>query len=408
MLTPSKPVKSCECGSPCGDCCGCTKESIGLGNVDNTSDLNKPLSTAMINALSGKVDLDTFTQLKNRVLALENSMPDITDLEHRMDEAEDDILGLNAGYNSLHNTILSMADSITDLGGRVTGVSDELVTVGTRVDALEVADGKNVKIDVAQDINSRKTFTIPPILKGNNAVYEALYLKNENMESNLIDENSGKNTIIAYIAKDNSLQARLRFRTGPGKVRQIYIDIVDNVNTVKSLCIAQIIGNGDIYSPMLDAYAPMVRTSGNQLIYGDKQHINGLMGQSMVSNVPATGVYTFEVYFTGNVTQFAKIDVFDYINNQSTVHYEFLMAWNGSASNAKVYARHLGPSLASQNTPKFTVDNGVLKLIYYGVNYHSIFINVTNARSWTNSMTVNIARVESPDYSGLTLQNVIE
>lgn len=146
MLTPTKPVKSCECGSPCGDCCGCTKESIGLGNVDNTSDLNKPLSTAMINALSGKVDLDTFTQLKNRVLALENSIPDITDLEHRMDEAEDDILGLNAGYNSLHNTVLSMADSITELGGRVTGVSDGLVTVGTRVDALEDEDSNNVKL----------------------------------------------------------------------------------------------------------------------------------------------------------------------------------------------------------------------------------------------------------------------
>lgn len=158
MLTPTKPVKSCECSSPCGDCCGCTKESIGLGNVDNTSDLNKPLSTAMINALSGKVDLDTFTQLKNRVLALENSMPDITDLEHRMDEAEDDILGLNAGYNSLHNTVLSMADSITELGGRVTGVSDGLVTVGTRVDALETADGNNVKLNIDQTIASYKTF----------------------------------------------------------------------------------------------------------------------------------------------------------------------------------------------------------------------------------------------------------
>ena len=71
MLTPIKPVKSCECSGSCGDCCCCTKESIGLGNVDNTSDLNKPLSTDMVNALSGKVDLNIFTQLKNRVVALE-------------------------------------------------------------------------------------------------------------------------------------------------------------------------------------------------------------------------------------------------------------------------------------------------------------------------------------------------
>lgn len=49
MLAPTKPVKSCECGSPCGGCCCCTKESIGLGNVDNTSNLNKPLSKDMVN-----------------------------------------------------------------------------------------------------------------------------------------------------------------------------------------------------------------------------------------------------------------------------------------------------------------------------------------------------------------------
>lgn len=33
-----------------------TKESIGLGNVDNTSDMNKPVSTAQAQALSQKVD----------------------------------------------------------------------------------------------------------------------------------------------------------------------------------------------------------------------------------------------------------------------------------------------------------------------------------------------------------------
>ena len=153
MLTPSKPVKSCECGSPCGDCCGCTKESIGLGNVDNTSDLNKPLSTAMINALSGKVDLDTFTQLKNRVLALENSMPDITALEQRVEDAEADILTLQGNYDSLSQAIGNLTGTVNTLSGRVTGVTDALVTVNTRIDGvsdrvddLEIADTNNVKL----------------------------------------------------------------------------------------------------------------------------------------------------------------------------------------------------------------------------------------------------------------------
>lgn len=146
MLTPTKPVKSCECGGSCGGCCCCTKESIGLGNVDNTSDLNKPLSTDMINALSGKVDLDVFTQLKNRVLALENSIPDITSLENRMTNAEDNIVTLQSNYANLSQAISNLTATVNTLSGRVTGVNDALVTVDTRVDALEAKDSNNVKL----------------------------------------------------------------------------------------------------------------------------------------------------------------------------------------------------------------------------------------------------------------------
>ena len=146
MLTPTKPVKSCECSGSCGDCCCCTKESIGLGNVDNTSDLNKPLSTDMVNALSGKVDLNVFTQLKNRVLALENSMGNIDGLENRMDDAELNIETLERNYTYLSGVISSLTVTVDNLSTRVTGVNDALVTVGTRVDALETKDSNNVKL----------------------------------------------------------------------------------------------------------------------------------------------------------------------------------------------------------------------------------------------------------------------
>lgn len=146
MLTPTKPVKSCECGGSCGGCCCCTKESIGLGNVDNTSDLNKPLSTDMVNALNGKVDLDIFTQLKNRVLALENSIPDITALENRVTNAEANIVTLQSNYANLSQAISNLTATVNTLSNRVTGVNDALVTVGTRVDALEAKDNNNVKL----------------------------------------------------------------------------------------------------------------------------------------------------------------------------------------------------------------------------------------------------------------------
>lgn len=156
-----KPVKSCECGSPCGGCCGCTKESIGLGNVDNTSDLNKPLSRDMVDALNVKVNLDVFTQLKNRVLALENSMGAIGDLENRMDDAELNIETLERNYTYLSGVISSLTVTVDNLSTRVTGVNDALVTVGTRVDALEAKDSNNVKLN---GVNAQ---TIQGTLKAN-------------------------------------------------------------------------------------------------------------------------------------------------------------------------------------------------------------------------------------------------
>ena len=60
---------------------GTTKNDIGLGNVDNTSDLNKPISTATQQALNNKLDKGTYTgnasDLKDEIDNIENSKLDI-------------------------------------------------------------------------------------------------------------------------------------------------------------------------------------------------------------------------------------------------------------------------------------------------------------------------------------------
>ena len=55
-----------------------TKSDIGLGNVNNTSDLNKPISTATQNALNNKLDKGTYDgnaqDLKNDIDGKANSV----------------------------------------------------------------------------------------------------------------------------------------------------------------------------------------------------------------------------------------------------------------------------------------------------------------------------------------------
>lgn len=44
---------------------GVTKSQVGLGNVDNTSDVNKPISTAVRNALNSKLTLTNISNIDN-------------------------------------------------------------------------------------------------------------------------------------------------------------------------------------------------------------------------------------------------------------------------------------------------------------------------------------------------------
>ena len=51
---------------------------VGLGNVDNTSDANKPVSTATQTALDAKADSATVTAIETRLAALETLLAGFT------------------------------------------------------------------------------------------------------------------------------------------------------------------------------------------------------------------------------------------------------------------------------------------------------------------------------------------
>lgn len=71
-----------------------TKAQVGLGNVDNTSDLNKPISTATQNALNAKQDTLTTAQLSavnsgvttSTVAQVQTNKEDIASLDAELDE----------------------------------------------------------------------------------------------------------------------------------------------------------------------------------------------------------------------------------------------------------------------------------------------------------------------------------
>ena len=75
-----------------------TKEQVGLSNVDNTSDANKPISTATQNALNGKFSATEGNNLKQIV----NNMPDYVITEGNLRHNSDNIF-LNLIQQNLKN-----------------------------------------------------------------------------------------------------------------------------------------------------------------------------------------------------------------------------------------------------------------------------------------------------------------
>lgn len=120
-----------------------TALDIGLGNVDNTSDLNKPLSDATIEALNSKVELqavlDLLVQKANTLH--QHSIGDVAGLVDALNalatkqhsHSVDEIGSLNSIIDSLQQSIMSKANSmhqhlsidITDFRERVLAITSE-------------------------------------------------------------------------------------------------------------------------------------------------------------------------------------------------------------------------------------------------------------------------------------------
>ena len=113
-----------------------TKTQIGLGNVDNTSDLNKPISTATQSALNNKVDKVTgkglstedYTTAEKEKLATLNNYNDT--------EVKADISELQSDVSTAKENISTLQEDVTGVEGNVSTLTQSVSTLDTTVDGL--------------------------------------------------------------------------------------------------------------------------------------------------------------------------------------------------------------------------------------------------------------------------------
>ena len=126
-----------------------TKEQIGLWNVDNTSDLNKPISTATQTELNKKLDKPTINNTPDYVLLADGSTAPKSDFGK-----VDTVMGVQAGANK-NVDISSVAMNWTNASQRMSALADksadatynQLIGVDANGNLAKV-NGKNVFINL--------------------------------------------------------------------------------------------------------------------------------------------------------------------------------------------------------------------------------------------------------------------
>ena len=162
-----------------------TKADIGLGNVNNTSDLNKPISTATQTALDAKADASALATLTSEFETLETNVStletDLGDLGDVVNQNTSDIAKKLEGSNLIAGdniTITPDADNknytisstggssytlppaTTDtLGGVKPDGSTITVTGDGTISAVSSAPTNMVTTNTTQTISGKKTFT---------------------------------------------------------------------------------------------------------------------------------------------------------------------------------------------------------------------------------------------------------
>lgn len=132
-----------------------TKAKIGLGNVDNTSDANKPVSVAVAAALEGKVNTGTVPTLEE-FNALAASLQGLVTLE-QLNTAINQVVDAMNGYVTGVEVDTAIAVAVQPITQTLQTLSDSIQSNIDRITALE--QGGMVGIDQTQ-LSTAITFAI--------------------------------------------------------------------------------------------------------------------------------------------------------------------------------------------------------------------------------------------------------
>lgn len=123
-----------------------TKAALGLENVDNTSDLNKPIPRAVTDALVAKANKDAVPTL-TAFNALANSLQGYV-TNTQLNQAVSSITQALNGYVTQTQLSAAVTQAITPVTQALAAINQQFGVVEQRISALEQINSNAVTIDV--------------------------------------------------------------------------------------------------------------------------------------------------------------------------------------------------------------------------------------------------------------------
>ena len=234
------------------------KTAVGLGNVDNTSDASKPVSTATQTALDLKLAKSDTTSLSNRIDLKENAA------------------------NKSDNTSLGTSSSLFPTQNAVKTYVDNQVSNATISDATTSAKGK---IQLAGDLGGTGTTAAAPVISDNAII--ASKIASSAITNAKIADGSVTTT---KIADSNVTTAKL----ADGSITTAKIDAasITNAKIGETISIANGGTGASTQAGAFDALSPM--TTSGDIIYGGTSGTGTRLGKgtdgqvlTLASGVPS-------------------------------------------------------------------------------------------------------------------------
>ena len=287
-----------------------TKTQVGLGNVDNTSDLNKPISTATQTALNGKQD--TISDLSTIRTNASNGQSAYNTIQNY-----GDIVTYNASnfataiQGQKADTALQPNDDISELNNDVGYItSASLPTVNNSTITFQKNNITVGDINLNQSSNETINFNIPTTASDINAVPTSRTINSKSLANNISLNSSDVGALASTTTINDLTTTAQQSALNSNITSTLTAQITTNKNDIESI----------------QGVIPSAATSSNQL--ADKNFVNSTVSTNTANFIGTfTSVADLEAY-SGTLTNndYAFVETTDTAGNTLYDRYKYTTA----------------------------------------------------------------------------------